>query len=63
MQSLLSAMCDRGGSPGLGGAFAVCAEATEPRQVVATLGNGHKGTIQIFLCDIQRGYFTWLTER
>lgn len=39
------------------------AEATEPRQGVATLGSGHKRIIQIFLCDIQSGYFTWLTER
>lgn len=37
-------------------------EAIEPRHGEGTLGNGHKRTVQIFLCHIQRGGFTWLTE-
>lgn len=46
---VLSAICDRGGVPGLDGAFTMCAEATEPCQGVATLGSAHKRTIQYFL--------------
>lgn len=45
---VLSAICGRGGAPGLDGAVTMCTEATEPHQGVATLGSAHKRTIQYF---------------